>query len=647
MTSLLWGGNYYFDEAVAKATSELLPGAQEDVAANLEICDQVRSKAVQPKDAMRSLKKRLGHANPNVQLLALGLTDACIKNGGDHFLVEVASREFMDNLVSIIKQPTVNREVRDKVLRLIQNWAMAFEQKPVLSYVPALYKQLKGEGFQFPPYDPLASTAAMVDSQTAPEWIDSEVCLRCRTAFTTFNRKHHCRNCGQQDHGPPHFGIMEPVRVCDTCYSKLHKNKERTDKAQAHAHHRSQSFGGSTALSRRHDPDLQRAIELSLQESQSSSSGHHRPGYVPAQPSNWQVSEPPLVNYSSRPQVAPQGEDDDPELRAAIEASLREANAPKASAPMPLETPTEERSRPAMVLPNYDLDTTEADAILSFNQTVDDAQTQGPAGLSRYSGVNEMYDRANGLRPKLALSLDDTGRKEQLLTEMHDKLSQAVKLYDSLLSEQLARPAWRPQSQYAAPARSQTHHHQPQQYGYAASYAPAPVAAPPAPPMSAPISHAQSGWSTNPIGESSASAFAPSPAPEPMQHWQPVSIAPQHVQPSVVYAPQTIQSPVYASATSPPPAPLSYAPAPAPQAYAPAPVPTSPPMVPRSTGLARHNTVHSAPAQRAAAILAAPAAPAAPLFPTVPAANPQYGIMSPPNSMEQTERKEAQLISFD
>ena len=245
----------------------------------------------------------------------------------------------------------------------------------------------------------------------------------------------------------PHFGITQEVRVCDGCHSKLSKKAEKvyavpflnythntylcySDKGHRH----STSLHGHRHKSARElaDIELQRAIQLSLEEV-NGTSGRSRAGYVPSQPSGY--SEPPIIDRSTYPtrQAAVTDDDDDPELKAAIEASLREASAPKPSAPIVIETPRFEepaysyaapghsQSYPSAStiqptlpkLPNYDLEPLEADAILTFNQTVDQVQAQGGRDLSRYPAVNELYDKASGLRPKLALSLDDTGRKER------------------------------------------------------------------------------------------------------------------------------------------------------------------------------------------------------------------------------------------
>ena len=84
---------------VDKATSELFPLGSDDIALHLEISDQIRSKPIQPKDAMRvALKRQLNHENPNKHLLNLSVSTFCglirAKNDGDHFLVENESREF-------------------------------------------------------------------------------------------------------------------------------------------------------------------------------------------------------------------------------------------------------------------------------------------------------------------------------------------------------------------------------------------------------------------------------------------------------------------------------------------------------------------------------------------------------------------------
>jgi growth factor-regulated tyrosine kinase substrate len=76
----------------------------------------------------------------------LQFSDICVKNGGDLFLVEIASREFMDNLVSILKMAALNQDVKNTILRVIQNWSVAFEGKENLSYVGQVYETLKKDG---------------------------------------------------------------------------------------------------------------------------------------------------------------------------------------------------------------------------------------------------------------------------------------------------------------------------------------------------------------------------------------------------------------------------------------------------------------------------------------------------------------------
>jgi len=260
----------------------------------------------------------------------------------------------------------------------------------------------------------------------------------------------------------PHFGITQEVRVCDGCHSKLTK---KSDKADHKSHRHSTSLYGPRHRSARElaDAELQRAIQLSLEEV-GAAHGHRRPGYVPSQPSPsaWQTSEPPLVDRKTHPDSKSfEVEEDDPDLRAAIEASLREANAPKPSAPVAVETPRSEEppyaynttgysqsypptTTPAPAipsvpkLPNYDLEPLESDTILTFNQTVEQVEAQGGRDMSRYPAVNELFDKANGLRPKLALSLDDTGRKEResFNKENHHLNLTAVRIFRNALRDE-------------------------------------------------------------------------------------------------------------------------------------------------------------------------------------------------------------------
>lgn len=483
-------------------------------------------------------------------------------------------------------------------------------------------------------------------------------------------------------------------------------------------HRSSQSVSTSRHRSARdlYDAELQRAIQLSLEEV--GSAGAHRPGYVPS-PSPWQSSEPPLVDRGTRPSAASsysREEEDDPDLKAAIEASLREANAPKPSAPIVIDVsdrspyisspgpgyaqsypPSSATPKPrAPQIPSYDLEPLEEDAILTFNQTVEQVQAQGGRDLSRYPAVTELFDKANALRPKLAMSLNDTSRKErayvgvytrvlcslvhlaEMLVEMHEKLSQAVKLYDKLLTEQLSRPSWR-----TAPSAAPRH----DTGAYASQYQS--------------VNGTYSQWQSQPTSQQvpatpvqPTSYFSPSAAPqsngayvasspaEPSQHqmYQPQtapilsptspSIQPRYGQESLPYAamsPPPVSVPQYGAAPTPTPAslPVSFQPPAAASAPPPPPIQSQPQpqpqQAPSAPPLSRQNTFSGYPQQqqqpvangylaRSNTVAASSHAPSQlqhlqqmsvplPNFPQVPNTIPQY---APP----EPERKEALLIDL-
>ena len=364
------------------------------------------------------------------------------------------------------------------MLKHLQNWALAFQSSNTSSSLSNsdlvhLYNRLRTTT-QFPPVSQ-SLNSSMITSMSAPEWVDSDLCQRCRTPFTVTNRKHHCRSCGGVFCGDcsskkmklEHLGIDQEVRVCDGCHKRLSMPGGKTSGVPPlssssgfppiNQRTTSMAVSAERAGKSQEEIDFEKAIAMSLADGQNQTAvpNAHAQGKLPGVGYGYEVrpSRPPttaiLQQSSGMASLEPskQLEEEDPDLAAAIRASLADATPPSISTS--LSGSVNQRSTytytpqtlAAPTVPSYELAMSDSDSLDSFSKVL-------PARQINIEDANELFYRADKNRGKMMRALEDSEVKTDMLGEINRKLQTAVRLYDSLLERRIGR------------------HHQPSQHSY-------------------------------------------------------------------------------------------------------------------------------------------------------------------------------------
>ncbi|KAI1359269.1 ADP-ribosylation factor-binding protein GGA2 [Xylaria arbuscula] len=128
-----------------------------NLALNLEIADLINSKkGTAPREAAVAIVNYINSRNPNVGLLALGLLDICVKNCGYPFHLQIAAKEFLNELVRRFPErpPFRYTRVQSKILEAIEEWRSTIcetsRYKEDLGFIRDMHRLLSYKGYHFP-----------------------------------------------------------------------------------------------------------------------------------------------------------------------------------------------------------------------------------------------------------------------------------------------------------------------------------------------------------------------------------------------------------------------------------------------------------------------------------------------------------------
>ncbi|KAG1052793.1 hypothetical protein G6F46_004064 [Rhizopus delemar] len=141
-----------------------------ELSLNLEICEMINKKqGTAPREAASTIVKIVNSKNMNQAMLALTLLDNCVKNCGYPFHLQIATKEFLNELVRKFPERPAPfpSPVIQRILYLIKEWKVALtdmsKHKDDLIHIKDMYRLLRFKGYRFPELKD-ASVAALAPS---------------------------------------------------------------------------------------------------------------------------------------------------------------------------------------------------------------------------------------------------------------------------------------------------------------------------------------------------------------------------------------------------------------------------------------------------------------------------------------------------
>ncbi|KAK0536694.1 ARF-binding protein [Tilletia horrida] len=131
-----------------------------NLAVELEFADYVNSKKANvPREAAMETVRRINSRNPNIAMLGLHLLDILVKNCGYPFHLQIATKEFLNELVKRFPErpPPFPSPTMRRILELIHEWKLTIcvtsKHKEDLVHIRDMHRLLTYKGYRFPNID--------------------------------------------------------------------------------------------------------------------------------------------------------------------------------------------------------------------------------------------------------------------------------------------------------------------------------------------------------------------------------------------------------------------------------------------------------------------------------------------------------------